>query len=61
MCAIIIKVSPMGVAHRLASIKEFDRIIVFRDGKIIGDGTFEELLVNNGYFLELYKREQEKA
>lgn len=50
----------IAIAHRLASIKEFDRIIVFRDGKIVGDGTFEELLVNNGYFLELYKREQEK-
>ena len=50
----------IAIAHRLSSIVEFDRIIVFRNGKIVGNGTFEELLVNNSYFMELYKKEQEK-
>ena len=37
----------IAVAHRLTSIREFDRIIVFRNGKIVGNGTFDELLENN--------------
>lgn len=50
----------IAIAHRLTSINGFDRILVFRDGRIIGDGTFEELLANNSYFIELYRKEKEK-
>lgn len=42
------------IAHRLNSIKNFDRIIAFKDGKIIGQGSFDELMLNNSYFKELY-------
>ena len=48
----------IAVAHRLTSIREFDRIIVFRNGKIVGNGTFDELLENNSYFFGLYKKEE---
>lgn len=48
----------LAIAHRLTSLSGFDRIIVFRDGKIVGEGTFEELLENNSYFLELYRKEK---
>lgn len=51
----------IAIAHRLSSISEFDRIIVFRDGKIVGEGTFEELLANNSYFFELYRKENSMA
>lgn len=47
----------IAIAHRLSSIRDFDRIIVFRDGRIVGDGTFEELLANNSYFAELCRKE----
>ena len=50
----------IAIAHRLSSLSEFDRIIVFRDGKIVGNGTFEELLANNSYFLELYRKEKKE-
>lgn len=50
----------IAIVHRLTFIREFDRIFVFRDGKIAGDGTFEELLANNRYFAELYRKETEK-
>lgn len=50
----------IAIAHRLASISGFDRIVVFRDGKIVGNGTFEELLANNSYFHELYRKEKER-
>ena len=44
----------IAIAHRLNSIAGFDRIILFREGKIVGQGTFEELLHTNSYFKELY-------
>lgn len=47
----------IAVAHRLTSIREFDRIVVFRNGQIVGHGTFDELLENNSYFLDLYRKE----
>lgn len=51
----------IAVAHRLSSISGFDRIIVFRNGKIVGNGTFEELLENNSYFYDLYRKEKERS
>lgn len=45
----------IAIAHRLHSIIGFDRIIVFREGKIVGQGTFEELISSNAYFAELYR------
>lgn len=44
----------IAIAHRLNSISGFDRIILFREGKIVGQGTFEELLHTDSYFKELY-------
>lgn len=48
----------IAIAHRLTSINGFDRIFVFRDGKIVGSGSFEELLTGNNYFGELYRKEK---
>ncbi|KGM92843.1 ABC transporter ATP-binding protein [Clostridium novyi A str. 4552] len=44
----------LAISHRLNSIKEFDRIIVFNQGKIVGQGTFAELMKSNSYFINLY-------
>ena len=44
----------IAIAHRLNSVIGFDRIIVFREGKIVGQGTLEELMNDNIYFKELY-------
>ena len=44
----------IAIAHRLNSIAGFDRIILFREGKIVGQGTFEELLHTDSYFMDLY-------
>ena len=46
------------IAHRISTIKECDRIIVLDGGKIIEDGTYEELINRNGFFTELVKRQQ---
>ena len=42
------------VAHRLSTIREADVILVMKDGKIIEQGNHEELLVENGFYAELY-------
>ena len=45
----------IAIAHRLTFIINFDRIIVFNDGCIVEQGTFNELLSNGLYFYDLYK------
>ena len=49
----------IAIAHRLASIRDFDKIYVFREGGIVGSGTFAELLEKNAYFQELYQKEKD--
>ena len=44
----------IATAHRLNSIAGFDRIILFKEGRIVGQGTFEELLHTDSYFMDLY-------
>jgi len=44
----------IAIAHRLKSVAGFDRILVFREGRVVAQGTFEELLAHNAYFAELY-------
>jgi len=48
------------VAHRLSSIKEFDRILVLENGKIAEEGNHEELLKKGGIYSSLWKS-QEKS
>lgn len=44
------------IAHRLATIKSADRIIVMDKGEIVEQGTHQELLqVENGYYKNLYE------
>jgi ATP-binding cassette subfamily B protein len=42
------------VAHRLSTLEMMDRILVFSHGKIIEDGTHEELLELNGTYKKLW-------
>ena len=44
----------IAIAHRLNAVKNFDRIIVFYKGEIVGQGTFDELMNGNEYFVRLY-------
>ncbi len=46
------------VAHRLSTIKHCDRIVVLNEGKIIEDGTYDELIENKGYFAGLVAKQR---
>lgn len=43
------------VAHRLSTLSGMDRILVFQDGKIIEEGSHEDLLEEDGYYAELWR------
>ncbi len=43
------------IAHRLAALDSADRIIVFKDGKLVEEGTYVQLKKNNGVFAELFE------
>ena len=42
------------VAHRLSTIQNADIILVMKDGKIIEQGSHEELLAREGFYTNLY-------
>ena len=43
------------IAHRLATVRNADRILVFDEGRIVESGSFEALLVADGAFAALAK------
>jgi ABC-type multidrug transport system fused ATPase/permease subunit len=45
------------VAHRLATIRNADRILVVNKGKIEESGSHEELMAKQGYYYELAKQQ----
>ena len=46
------------IAHRLATVRNADRIIVIEDGKITESGTHDELLAKGGEYAELYNTQK---
>ena len=45
------------IAHRLSTIAKLDRIIVLDDGKIVEDGSHQELLARNGVYAKLWNHQ----
>ena len=52
------KCTRIVIAHRLSTIRQCDRIIYLDKGKIIEDGSYEELIARNGAFAELVARQR---
>jgi subfamily B ATP-binding cassette protein MsbA len=48
-CAIVV------VAHRLGTIERADRILVLDDGRLVEEGTLDDLLAQDGLFAQLYR------
>ncbi len=47
----------IAIAHRLSTIAHMDRIVVMDQGKVIEDGTHDELLASGGIYSELWSRQ----
>ena len=43
------------VAHRLSTIREADVILVMKDGQVIEQGSHEELLLQGGFYQNLFQ------
>ncbi|AFK23231.1 ABC transporter ATP-binding protein [Pyrococcus sp. ST04] len=49
------------IAHRLSITRFVDKIVVVDDGKIVEEGSFEELLGKKGYFYTFYTSQLQEA
>jgi ATP-binding cassette subfamily B protein len=45
------------ISHRVSTVRNADRIAVLHDGRIVEQGTHEELLALNGYYNDLYNKQ----
>lgn len=45
------------IAHRLSTIKDVDKIIVLSYGKIVEMGKHDDLMLNNGYYKQMYDKQ----
>ena len=48
------------ITHRIFSLFHFDNIVVIEDGQLVEQGTHEQLMNLNGYYTELYNRQQQQ-
>ena len=53
-----LKCTVIMVAHRLSTIKDCDRIVVFQNGNIVEEGNYDELMGKNAAFAKLVKKQQ---
>ena len=53
--------TPFVIAHRLSTIRDADMILVMNEGRIVEQGTHEELLAPAGFYHELYASQFEEA
>ncbi len=53
-----LKCTRIVIAHRLSTIRNCDRILVMQGGKIVQEGTYDELVNAGGFFAELVDRQR---
>jgi ATP-binding cassette, subfamily B, bacterial len=50
----------VAIAHRLSTVRKFDRIVVLRLGKVIEDGPPDLLVRREGLYRQLVQREMDR-
>ncbi len=55
------KCTRVVIAHRLSTIRQCDRIILLEKGRIVEDGSYDELIAKNGAFAALVARQRPDA
>lgn len=53
--AVVKNKTVITVAHRLSTIQNYDMIIVIKKGKLVEQGTHDELLLMNGEYFKMYE------
>lgn len=50
-------ITAIVIAHRLSTLKQMDRILYLHEGKILEQGTFEQLIEQQGAFFDLWQKQ----
>lgn len=47
------------VAHRLSTVRHMDRILVINEGRLVEEGTHEDLMAQNGIYADMFRKQSE--
>lgn len=59
--AMAVQHTTLVIAHRLSTIVDADRILVLQDGNVVEQGKHHDLLVENGYYSQLWQAQQRRS
>jgi ATP-binding cassette subfamily B protein len=50
----------IAIAHRLSTVRNFDRVVVLQNGQVVQDGPPDHLARHNGLYRNLVQREMNR-